>query len=130
MNGKWVRTVLFLAIGAFASTLALAQEETETPRKVVPKAAREAKAKAVAKKAEARAKAEAEQKARALNINTATQEELKKLPGITEELAQRIIKNRPYYSKAHLVTKDAIPAGTYQSIRKLVFAGPLPAQAK
>ena len=117
-------------LGTCIPALAQAQPELDPAKKVAPQAAQEAKAKARAQKAEARAKAEASQKAKAVNINQATKAELMKLPGITDELAQRIIQNRPYYSKGFLVSKNVIPAGTFQAIRKLVYAGALPDKVK
>lgn len=130
MNKKMVRILLAITFGLGAPSWALAQEESAVPKKATSAAAHEAKAKAVAKKVETRAKTEAAQKAKAVNINAATKAELMALPGITDELAQRIIQNRPYNSKAFLVTKNAVPAGIFQGIRKLVYAGPLPAKAK
>ncbi|HJW72722.1 MAG TPA: helix-hairpin-helix domain-containing protein [Geothrix sp.] len=130
MNKKLVRTFLVIAFGIGTSSWALAQEEPAAPKKATPAAVHEAKAKAVAKKVETRAKTEAARKAKAVNINAATKAELMALPGITDELAQRIIQNRPYNSKGFLVTKNAVPSGIFQGIRKLVYAGPLPAKAK
>lgn len=130
MNKNVVTLVMTFLLGVCLPALAQTQSEWDGPKKVVPKAIQEAKAKAAAKKAKARAKAEAAQKAKAVNINQATKAELMKLPGITDELAQRIIQNRPYYSKGFLASKNVIPIGTFQGIRKLVYAGALPAKAK
>jgi DNA uptake protein ComE-like DNA-binding protein len=99
-----------------------AQDDSEAPKKGVPKAVHEAKAKAVAKKAQAKAKAEAELRAKAVDINRATTDQLKKLPGITDAYAEAIIKNRPYHSKADLVTKNILPMGLFQTLRKQVAA--------
>lgn len=57
-----------------------------------------------------------------VDINSATKAELKKLPGITDELADRIIAGRPYGSKAWLTTKNIIPAQNYDAIRQLIAA--------
>ena len=102
-----------------------AQEDAESPKKPRSKAeqaAREARNKAIEKKQKARAKADAEAKAKALDLNRASKEELKKLPGITDELAGAIIAKRPYTSKLDLVTKGVIPAGLYQSLKTKVAA--------
>ena len=56
------------------------------------------------------------------DINGATREELKKLPGIGEAEADKIIAGRPYGSKAHLVTRNIISAEIYQGLRQQVIA--------
>jgi DNA uptake protein ComE-like DNA-binding protein len=116
--------MLAILLAAMGSSLwSPAQEEIPTPpKKPVSKAEHDAKARAVAMKRQAKAKADAEAKAKALDINSATKEQLRTLPGITEAYAEAIIAKRPYHSKAELVTKRAIPEGTFQTIRKRVAA--------
>ena len=123
MNKKIVRLLSTLGLVLVCAAWAPAQEdEAKAPKKPVPKALQEAKAKAREKKQQARAKADAEAKAKAVDINHASLDELKKIPGITDAYAAAIIAKRPYKSKADLVTKNAIPMGIYQSIRKQVAA--------
>jgi competence protein ComEA len=62
--------------------------------------------------------------ARPLDINGASRQQLKTLPGIGDAEADRIVAGRPYLSKAGLVAAKAIPAGTYQSIRHSIIALP------
>ena len=57
-----------------------------------------------------------------VDINGATKEELKKLPGVTDTYADKIIAGRPYLTKAHLVTHNVLPAGLYESIKKRIVA--------
>ena len=121
--------VSLLAGLCLCATLAQAQAQAQAqedmnpaPKKPVPKALQEAKAKARAKRLADKAKADAEAKAKAVDINRASKEELMKIPGITGPYADAIVAKRPYKSKADLVTKNAIPNGTYQGIRKLVAA--------
>lgn len=57
-----------------------------------------------------------------VDINGATKEELKKLPGITDAFADKIIAGRPYLTKAHLVTHNVLPAALYESIKKRIVA--------
>ena len=64
-------------------------------------------------------------KRRLLDLNNATRDELKSLPGANEALADKIIAGRPYGSKADLVSHGILLAGPYQSIRKHVFVGPV-----
>ncbi len=123
MINKIVRLALTLALALAAGSWAQAQEdEAPAPRKPLPKAQQEAKAKAQEKKQRARAKAEAEAKAKAVDINHATKAQLMTLPGIDLACAEAIVAKRPYRSKADLVEKKAIPAGTFHIIRKLVVA--------
>ncbi|HEY3270194.1 MAG TPA: helix-hairpin-helix domain-containing protein [Geothrix sp.] len=101
------------------------QEEIEPPRKVESKSAKTlsaAQTKAMAAKAKARAKAKAEADAKAIDINSATKEQLKTLPGITDAYADKIIAGRPYLSKAFLVTKNIIPEDLFQSLRHRIAA--------
>lgn len=57
-----------------------------------------------------------------VDINHASKEELKKLPGITDAYADRIIAGRPYLSKANLVTHGIIPDGVYEPIKHRIIA--------
>ncbi len=69
-----------------------------------------------------RAKRPVPPKEKRLDLNSASKDELKTLPGVTDELAQRIIQNRPYLSKGFLVTKKVMPVGTYQGLSARVMA--------
>jgi DNA uptake protein ComE-like DNA-binding protein len=55
-----------------------------------------------------------------IDVNTASRQDLMKLPGVDRPTADQIIAGRPYVSKAKLVTKAAIPAGLFQVIRNLI----------
>jgi len=57
-----------------------------------------------------------------VDINSATAKELKKLPGIKDAEAAKIIAGRPYGSKAWLVSKDIVDAATYEAIKQLIVA--------
>jgi DNA uptake protein ComE-like DNA-binding protein len=122
MNKNIVRLLSGLLLTAACSVLPAQEDESPAKKPAKPKALQEAQAKARAKRAEAKAKADAEAKAKAVDVNHATLEELKKLPGVTDAYAAGIIAKRPYKSKAELVSKDAIPNGLFQTIRKLVAA--------
>jgi DNA uptake protein ComE-like DNA-binding protein len=55
-----------------------------------------------------------------IDINTATEDQLKSIPGIGNETAKKIIAGRPYYKKNELKTKNIISADSYEKIKKLI----------
>ena len=57
-----------------------------------------------------------------LDINTATVEQLKALPGIGEAYSEKIIKGRPYQRKDELVQKKILPRATYEQIKYKIVA--------
>ena len=57
-----------------------------------------------------------------LDINTATRAQLRRLPGITDAYATRIITHRPYKVKHELETRKILPAPVYARIRDRVTA--------
>jgi len=123
MNRTRPRCLAVSALALICAAWAPAQEDAPKPKPSPAKVAQDAKAKAAReKKAKERAKADAEARARAIDVNHATKDELRLLPGVTEAYAAAIIAKRPYKVKADLVLKHAIPFGLYQSLRKKVAA--------
>lgn len=57
-----------------------------------------------------------------VDINSATKEDLAKLPGIGDAYSQRIIDGRPYKSKSELEAKKILPKGVYNKIAPLIIA--------
>lgn len=64
----------------------------------------------------------AAEKADLLDINTATAEQLKALPGIGEAYTEKIITGRPYQRKDELVQKKILPRATYEGIKYKIMA--------
>jgi hypothetical protein len=60
------------------------------------------------------------EESRLLDLNTASQEEIERLVGIEPDLAERILKNRPYLTKFDLVERRIIPDDAYERIKHSV----------
>src|SRR2546427_8296579 len=108
-----VALVVTLAFALVA--LGTSPPEAQTPTK------KEAPAKTDAKKADDAKKAESKRKEK-LDLNSASEADLKTLPGIGEAYAKKIVEKRPYKRKDELVSKHIVPKATYDKIKDDIIA--------
>lgn len=59
-----------------------------------------------------------------LNLNKASASELVEQLGVTKEMADKIVSNRPYRLKGELVAKNLVPKDTYDVIKDRVTVTP------
>ncbi len=57
-----------------------------------------------------------------IDINHATVEELLKIPGMTRSWAGRVVRFRPYRTKADLLENGVVPSDVYDRIKDYVIA--------
>ena len=59
-----------------------------------------------------------------VNINTASANDLELFLGLTKELADKVVSNRPYRLRGELVSKQVVPQATFDVIKDRITAAP------
>jgi|SRR6185369_2984615 len=116
---KLVSAVATVVIAlAFTAGLAICADK---PASVKPAAASE-------KKADAKPAIPA--KDELVDINSATEDQLKKIPGIGDEYSKKIVSGRPYAKKDQLKSRKIIPDALYEKIKDKIIAKQVKADSK
>jgi len=106
--------ILTLAALTFVASVALA-DDTSAPANTPAKTAHHAKA-AVAKTPKT-------------DINSASKDDLMKLPGVDDATADKIIAARPFKTRTELVSKNILTSAQFAKVRTMVAAMPAPKSA-
>jgi DNA uptake protein ComE-like DNA-binding protein len=57
-----------------------------------------------------------------VDINSATDAELKAIPGLGDAYVAKIVVGRPYANKAQLKSRNILPAPVYEKVKDLIIA--------
>jgi competence protein ComEA len=120
------RILIALSLALMLAICSTAQEPKKAARKGT-----EAGQVTDTKKAEtAKAKAAVPNAAGLVDINSATADQLKAIPGIGDAYSAKIIEGRPYRAKNELVQKKILPQAVYDKVKDQIVARQATAKKK
>lgn len=115
MKQLWIKILGTITTLALSASLCLAADPAikstkpvKTPVKV--EAAKPAETKAPAAKQEL------------VDINSASDAQLKAIPGLGDAYIAKIVVNRPYANKSQLVSKKVLPESVYEKVKDRIIA--------
>jgi DNA uptake protein ComE-like DNA-binding protein len=126
MKNSMTRIALTAATLLLAASMSLAIE-VKTPDVKGAAKTNVDSAKATADKGKADVKADADKtkaqaKAKVIDINSASEAELKAIPGIGDAYAAKIVAGRPYANKAQLKSRNILPTPVYEKTKDQIIA--------
>ena len=111
MKTLWIKTITTIVALTLSAALSFAAEPA---KKTTPAAKPEATKPADTKKPAA--------KQELVDINSASDAELKAIPGLGDAYIAKIVVNRPYANKTQLVSKKVLPESVYEKIKDKIIA--------
>ena len=108
-----MKTLTTILLGAVSALGIAAAAQPAAPAKTAAPASKTATATPAAKHTSA---------TKVVDINTASIDELKALPGVGDAYAQKIVDGRPYKGRNELLDRKIVPADVYSKIRTSVKA--------
>ncbi|MDK9716990.1 MAG: helix-hairpin-helix domain-containing protein [Trichlorobacter sp.] len=111
MRTLWIKAITTIVALTFSVALSLAAEPAKKTTTVAkPEATKPAENKKSAAKQEL------------VDINSASDTELKAIPGLGDAYIAKIVVNRPYANKTQLVSKKVLPESVYEKIKDKIIA--------
>jgi len=118
MKNLFTSFALTIVAILFTFNIAFAADTKSQVGKPAPKPTQET-AKPVVKEATADTKVVKKEQ---VDINSASDAELKAIPGLGDALVAKIVVNRPYANKTQLKSRNVIPDSVYEKIKDLIIA--------
>ncbi len=113
MHHGILRSAVLAAVLAFTAHVSFAADTTTS---------KSGEAAAKPKTSQKSAKAKKPKPPRLVDINSANKAQLKTLPGVGDAEADKIVGGRPYHTKAELVTRNILPSGVYEGLKRQIVA--------